>query len=85
MAPAQLRVRMRKILMITIMGLATASLAVQPSRAQSAHFFSTLKQVHVTGFQGWFACPSDPTNVGWGHWFRGGAGPQQADSLAVDV
>ncbi len=71
--------------MIIVISLAAVSLLARSSRAESAYFFMTLKHIHVVGFQGWFACPSDPAKVGWGHWFRGGADPKDADSLAVDL
>ena len=74
---------MPKILTIAVVWFAL-SLPASSSLAQSAHYFSTLKHVHVTGFQGWFACPSDSAGVGWGHWFRGKADPQKPDSLAID-
>jgi hypothetical protein len=81
-----LKLRLHRSLMIAIMGFVAMTGLAQPLwAAQSAHFYSTLKHVHVAGFQGWFACPNDPTKGGWGHWFRGGTDPRQPDSLAVDV
>ena len=29
---------------------------------------STLKAKVMTGYQGWFNCPGDGANLGWGHW-----------------
>src|SRR6266850_6379384 len=26
----------------------------------------------LCGYQGWFRCPGDPINGGWGHWSRNG-------------
>ena len=52
----------------------------------AAHFYTTLRGIHVAGYQGWFACPGDgAVGMGWGHWFRGGANPQDPNSLAIDV
>ena len=58
------------------------------ARAQdaAAHFYTTLRGIHVAGYQGWFACPGDgAVSVGWGHWFRGGSDPQDPNSLAIDL
>jgi hypothetical protein len=50
----------------------------------SAHFYTTLRGIHVAGYQGWFACPGDAAKgVGWGHWFRAGSDPQDPNSLAI--
>jgi hypothetical protein len=52
----------------------------------AAHFYNSLRGVHVAGYQGWFACPGDGAlGVGWGHWFRGGSDPQDPNSLAIDL
>jgi hypothetical protein len=52
----------------------------------AAHFYTTLRGIHVAGYQGWFACPGDgAVGVGWGHWFRGGSNPQDPNSLAIDL
>src|ERR1700720_260523 len=52
----------------------------------AAHFYTTLRGIHVAGYQGWFACPGDgAVGVGWGHWFRGGSDPQDPNSLAIDL
>jgi hypothetical protein len=52
----------------------------------AAHFYTTLRGIHVAGYQGWFACPGDgAVGVGWGHWFRGGGNPQDPNSLAIDL
>ncbi len=52
----------------------------------AAHFYTTLRGIHVAGYQGWFACPGDGAKgVGWGHWFRGGSDPQDPNSLAIDL
>ena len=77
---------MRYILLLASWGFATAIMPAQRSWAtESAHFYPTLKHVHVAGFQGWFACPSNSAKAGWGHWFRKGTDPLQPDSLGVDV
>jgi hypothetical protein len=46
--------------------------------------FSTLAGKHVAGYQGWFACPSDPVDPRWSHWFHGGQNPGP-QTLSVDV
>jgi hypothetical protein len=52
----------------------------------AGHFYTTLRGIHVAGYQGWFACPGDgAVGVGWGHWFRGGSDPHDPNSLAVDL
>jgi hypothetical protein len=52
----------------------------------AAHFYTTLRGIHVAGYQGWFACPGDgAVGMGWGHWFRGGANPQDPNSMAIDL
>jgi hypothetical protein len=74
----------RKMSFVIMSGLTALlighSLSTPPSR-----FFTTLMYTHVAGLQGWFACPSDPIKVGWGHWFRGGSDIKNPDSLAIDV
>ena len=67
-------------LMVIPSGLASA----QTSGA--AHSYTTLRGIHVAGYQGWFDCPGDgAVGVGWGHWFRGGSDPKDPNSLAVDL
>jgi hypothetical protein len=73
-------------------GLLLQTLMVIPSglawaqATDAAHFYTTLRGIHVGGYQGWFACPGDGAKgVGWGHWFRGGSNPQDPDSLAIDL
>lgn len=46
--------------------------------------FSTMSGKHVVGYQGWFACPSDPVDPRWSHWFRSGSAPTSA-TLTVDL
>jgi hypothetical protein len=46
--------------------------------------FSTLTGKHVAGYQGWFACPSDPVDPRWSHWFHGGQMPAP-ETLSVDL
>ena len=68
-------------LMVTPSGLACAQ-----APGGAAHFYTTLRGIHVAGYQGWFACPGDGAKgVGWGHWFRGGSDPQDPNSLAIDL
>jgi hypothetical protein len=50
--------------------LASASYASEPEPR-----FQQIAGTHVVGYQGWFACPSDSSQIGWAHWFRGQAGP----------
>lgn len=51
----------------------------------SGHFYHSLRGMHVAGYQGWFACPGDGGDIGWGHWFRGGADPRDPNSMAIDI
>jgi hypothetical protein len=68
-------------LMVIPSGLAWAQAA-----GGAAHFYTTLRGIHVAGYQGWFACPGDGAKgMGWGHWFRGGSDPQDPNSLAIDL
>jgi len=46
--------------------------------------FSSLVGKHVAGYQGWFACPSDPVDPRWSHWFHGGQTPGPK-TLSVDL
>jgi hypothetical protein len=50
----------------------------------SASDFSTLVGKHIAGYQGWFACPSDPVDPRWFHWFQGGQNPGPG-ALSVDL
>jgi hypothetical protein len=69
------------MLMVIPSGLAWAQ-----ATGGAAHFYTTLRGIHVAGYQGWFACPGDgAVGVGWGHWFRGGSTPQDRNSLAIDL
>ncbi len=74
-----------KSTLVIFIGLIFGATARMSSAAETLHYFPTLEHVHVAGFQGWFACPSDPEKAGWGHWFRGGTNTHVADSLAIDV
>ena len=70
-----------QVLMVFPSGLAWAQ-----ATGVAAHFYTTLRGIHVAGYQGWFACPGDgAVGVGWGHWFRGRSNPQEPNSLAVDL
>lgn len=60
-------------------------LGVCQSRQAGVHFFSTLRGVHIAGYQGWFDCPGDGAGAGWGHWFRPNADPRDPNSLAIDI
>jgi hypothetical protein len=53
------------------------------ARAQAGNF-SSLVGKHVAGYQGWFACPSDPVDPRWSHWFQGGQTPGPG-TLGVDL
>ena len=46
--------------------------------------FSSLVGKHVAGYQGWFACPSDPVDPRWSHWFHGGQTPGPG-TISVDL
>jgi hypothetical protein len=61
--------------------LAAALIPGAPGRAGD---FSTLFGKHIAGYQGWFACPSDPVDPRWSHWSHGGQVPG-ADTLSVDL
>jgi hypothetical protein len=58
--------------------------AISPVSEASTSDFSSLVGKHIAGYQGWFACPSDPVDPRWSHWFRGEQvpGPQ---TLSVDL
>jgi hypothetical protein len=63
-----------------------SGLAWAQASGGAAHFYTTLRGIHVAGYQGWFACPGDGAKgVGWGHWFRGGSNPRDPNSLAIDL
>lgn len=69
---------------------ALLALAVMPAagaqQVNNEHFYTTLRGVHVAGYQGWFDCPGDGAQgVGWGHWFRGGTDANDPQSLAIDL
>jgi hypothetical protein len=51
-------------LMVTPSGLAWAQ-----APGGAAHFYTTLRGIHVAGYQGWFACPGDGVS-GLGFAFR---------------
>jgi hypothetical protein len=42
----------------------------------------TLYGKHIAGYQGWFSCPTDGGTLGWRHWFRDKASPED---LVVDM
>lgn len=52
---------------------------------RAGHFYTSLRGVHVAGYQGWFDCPDDGAGLGWGHWFRGGAKPRDPAGLAIGM
>jgi hypothetical protein len=58
--------------------------AIDAAGGAGASDFSTLVGKHVAGYQGWFACPSDPVDPRWSHWFHGGQTPGP-DTLSVDL
>jgi hypothetical protein len=64
----------------------SSGLAWAQATGGAAHFYTTLRGMHVAGYQGWFACPGDgAVGVGWGHWLRGGSDPKDPNSLAIDL
>ena len=66
----------RVALLLQVLMLIPSGLAWAQAPGDAAHFYTTLRGVHVAGYQGWFACPGDgAVGVGWGHWFRGGSDP----------
>jgi hypothetical protein len=73
-------------LLLQALMLIPSGLAWAQAPGGAAHFYTTLRGIHVAGYQGWFACPGDGAKgVGWGHWFRGGSDPRDPNSLAVDL
>jgi hypothetical protein len=73
-------------LLLQALMLIPSGLAWAQAPGGEAHFYTTLRGIHVAGYQGWFACPGDGAKgVGWGHWFRGGSDPRDPNSLAVDL
>ena len=73
-------------LLLQALILIPSGLAWAQAPGGAAHFYTTLRGIHVAGYQGWFACPGDGAKgMGWGHWFRGGANPQDPNSLAIDL
>jgi hypothetical protein len=73
------------VLLEALMVIAS-DLAWAEAPSGATHFYSSLRGVHVAGYQGWFACPGDgAVGVGWGHWFRGGSNPEDPNSLAIDL
>lgn len=59
--------------------------AQAPPPAPTAHFYTSLRGVHIAGYQGWFNCPNDGAGNGWTGWFRAGADPRDPTSLAIDL
>ncbi len=41
-----------------------------PTRAAATVETSSLQGKILCGYQGWFRCPGDPSNLGWIHWSR---------------
>lgn len=39
----------------------------------------------MTGYQGWFAAPNDPDDLGWRHWSRGAATDPSPENITVDM
>ena len=72
-------------LLLVLAAIAHTAPAQAPTSAPVAHFYNSLRGVHIAGYQGWFNCPNDGAGIGWGHWFRGGADPRNPDSLAIDM
>jgi hypothetical protein len=73
-------------LLLQALMLIPSGLVWAQTTGRAAHFYTTLRGIHIAGYQGWFACPGDgAVGVGWGHWFRGGSDPQDPNSLAIDL
>lgn len=68
------------ILIFGFGGLATGSQA--PHTA--GHFFTSLRGVHIVGYQGWFDCPTDGAGLGWGHWLVAGGNIKDPNSIGID-
>jgi len=45
---------------------------------------STLHHKVMCGYQGWFTCPGDGSNIGWGHWSNGGPLTTATGSVHVE-
>ncbi|MCH7226608.1 glycoside hydrolase family 71/99-like protein [Haloferula sp. A504] len=39
----------------------------------------------MTGYQGWFAAPNDPDDLGWRHWSRGRSSVPSPETITVDM
>jgi len=61
-------------LMVIPSGLAWAQ-----TTSGAAHFYTTLRGIHVAGYQGWFACPGDGAS-GLGFAVPGPGHPEEAAS-----
>jgi hypothetical protein len=46
---------------------------------------STLKGKVIAGYQGWFSCPGDGSDLGWVHWSRNTAEPLAPGNVTVDL
>lgn len=68
---------------------ALLGLALQPAGAADRVDPSTLTGKLIMGYQGWFACPGDGTDLGWRHWANGSAPaidmlPDMTDTPSVE-
>ncbi len=80
--PRHITVAFLSLIVVAIAALISAR-AQAPGGA--AHFYTSLNGVHVAGYQGWFDCPNDGADLGWGHWFRGGGDVHDPNSLDIDM
>ena len=62
------KVAMVSCLMAGFISLISPCLAAEP-QSESVDPTTLLRKV-MTGYQGWFRCPGDATNLGWVHWSR---------------
>ena len=69
---------------LTVAAIAACFLTATSRGQANRHFISTLYGVHVVGYQGWYDCPGDGADLGWGHWFVANGKPTDPNSLAID-
>ncbi|HZU89416.1 MAG TPA: glycoside hydrolase family 71/99-like protein, partial [Stellaceae bacterium] len=81
----RLRYGAAAVFCLAVIAMIAAVRAGARAPGSPAHFYSSLRGLHVTGYQGWFDCPGDGAGLGWGHWFRGGSNPHDPNSLAIDM
>ena len=79
--------RKKFLLMKTIFSAVIALLMMSPfSAAESEGVIdsTTLRHKLLCGYQGWFACPGDGSNIGWCHWSNHGPLTSATGSIHVE-